>query len=628
MVSMLFVSGCGKDKTDSADKGNDAETTTATTTTTTKGTEGESTTTTTTGTVGDSTTTATGSTTSTEAASTTKKPTTTTPPSNIVTKPTKTGTTTVTPSDPTSAFIANFEEWILNLTEYKKATPKVVTTKEGTITSYSFTGARNTADYCVHIHSGKKKEITAVYVTVKATEYDFMFPVLSYYVYESMGLTKMDYDTFWAQFDAFPKSIELTNQNESGSRMMCVLPDEFLTFSLWNNSVMKITVETVRTHLQGAECTGCYEDENRALNYMSLTGSGASLGLDTLMLDRALTNVGNRARLADVMNRAKSGEDITVAFIGGSVTEGAFASDYDKTSYAGLTFAWWEKTFPKANVTYLNAGIGGTSSLFGVHRLQEDVLDHKPDFVIVEYGVNDCDHPAQIEAYSNLLHRLLNDESAPAVMLLYVMGDSGNNNQENQVPVGLHYDLPMISYRDAIWPEVTAGRFAWNEIGADYVHPTDFGHALISELVIAYLTRTYETLSSISTKAPSYSKSYQTYVYENAIYYHRDNIKPTASNGVREVSKQNTSWQGNSGSSITFTFTGKRCILAIPTAYKDNYNISVRIDGGAPIKVETYLFHGGMFANSLVLDSDKVEEHTIEIICNSGTMYIGGLFVS
>ena len=630
MVSMLFASGCGKDKTDSADKDNGAESTTATTTTTTEGTEGESTTATTTATAGESTTATTGSVTSAQTSSTTKKPTTTTPPSNIVTKPTKTGTTTVTPSDPTSAFIATFEEWILNLTEYKNATPKVVTTKEGTITSYSFTGAKNTSDYCVHVHSGADKSISAAYVTVKATEYDFMFPVLAYYVYDSLGLTKLDYDAFWEQFDAFPNSLELSHKSESGYRMSCVLPDEFLTFTFWGKSlsIATITVDKVSTHLQDSQCAGCYEDPNRALNYMTLTSNGAYLGLDTIMLDRALTNVGNRARLADVMQRAKNGEKITIGYIGGSVTEGAFASDYDKTSYAGLTFAWWEKTFPKAQFTYVNAGIGGTSSLFGVHRLQDDMLKYDPDFVIVEFGVNDCDHSKQIEAYSNLVHRLLNDKSAPAVMLLYVMGDSGNNNQENQAPVGLHYDLPMISYRDAIWPEVTAGNFTWGEIGADYVHPTNFGHALISELVIAYLTRTYEDLSSISTKAPSYATPYQPYVYGDAIYYHKGNIKPTASNGVREVSNTDTSWQGSSGSSVTFTFTGKRCILAIPTAHKDSLNVSVRIDGGTPVKVESYLFHGGKFANALVFDSDKVGEHTIEIICDGGTMNIGGLFVS
>ena len=379
--------------------------------------------------------------------------------------------------------------------------------------------------------------------------------------------------------------------------------------------------------MQNAQCSGCYADINRALNYVTLTDKGETLGLDIAMLDRSLVNIGNRARLVDVMKRAKNGEKLTVGYLGGSVTEGAYASNYDKTSYAGLTFAWWEKTFPKADFTYVNAGVGGTSSLFGVHRVEEDLLKHEPDFVIVEFAVNDCDSPYQTEAYANLVHRILNDDSQPAVLLLCVMNENGKNNQDLQVPVGKHYDLPMISYRDAIWPEVKNGKYLWAEIGADYVHPTDFGHSIIAELVISYLTKTYQDLSTISDKSPSHSKVYMPYVYENATYYNKNNITPTTVSGFSTVNTKNISWKGGAGGTISFTFTGQRCILAIPTTYKDSVDISVRIDGKI-VSMNGYLFHGGAFANALVYDADEAAEHTIEIICNSGTAYIGGLFIS
>ena len=546
----------------------------------------------------------------------------------VLTKPTKTGTTASVSADPTAAFVAQFEEWLLNLTDYQKPTPKVVKVSDGTITSYALKGAKYTAEVCVHIHSNADKSIGAVYVTVAEKDYDFMFPVVSYYVYDSLGLKKLDADGFLAQFDAFPDTLTLANKSESGYRMSCVKPDEFLTFAVLGKGALSATADSVSAHLQSVNCNGCYADKERAMNYMELTDKAATLGVDVAMLERALVSVGNRARLASVMQRAQNGEELTIGFIGGSVTEGAYASDYNKTSYAGLTFAWWEKAFPQATFHYVNAGFGGTSSLFGVHRVQEDLLQYEPDFVIVEFGVNDCTDPYQTEAYANLVHRILNSASAPAVMLLYVMNSDGSNTQAYQVPVGEHYDLPMISYRDAVWPEVKAGRYLWDEIGADWVHPTNMGHAIIAELVISYLTKTHETLATVTEKAPSYSNPYKAYVYENAIYYNRNNITPTHSEGIREMNKKNISWSGNAGSSVIFTFTGKRCIVAIPTDYKDSMDVSVRIDGGAPIKLESYLFHGGSFANYLVLNGDEVSQHTIEIICHSGTMYIGGLFVS
>lgn len=622
-VSMLLMSGCGKKAPASDGKNESTTTTTTTTTTATTTTEGDvSTTTDTTTTEKNDTASATGST-----ASTTKKPT-TPPTSAVMTKPTKTGTTSVTPKDPTSAFLATFEEWILNLTEYQKATPKVVKAKDGTITSYSFVGAKNTSDYCVHIHSAADKSIVAVYVTVKATDYDFMFPVLSYYVYDSLGLTKMDYDAFWEQFEAFPNSVELQNKSESGYRMSCLLPDEFLTFAVVGKSVLNASVETVRTHLTDAECSGCYADKNRALNYMSFTDKSEGLGLHTAVLDRALTNAGNRARLADVMKRAQNGEELTIGFIGGSVTEGAFASDYEKTSYAGLTYAWWVKNFPKAKFNFVNIGYGGTSSLYGVHRVQKELLDKNPDFVVVEFGVNDCTHAIQKEAYANLVHRILSYQSQPAVMLLFVMGDAGDNRQMDQEPVGFHYDLPMISYRDAIWPEVTAGRIKWSEIGADYVHPTNLGHAMIAELMISYLTNAKENLANISTKAPAMPQPYVPYVYGNAVFYDRNNIQPVSMTGFRQVSNKKVSWMGSAKSSITFEFTGKRCFVIVPTENKDNLDVSIRIDGGAPVKMDNYIFHGGAFSNYLVLDNSTSAKHTIEIICNSGSLNLSGLFVS
>ena len=613
---MLFLSACGKE--DVADDATQSSASTTTTTTVADGEETSTTTaenTTTSATAGESTT------------STTVKP--TTSQTVALTKPSKTGTTASTPKDPTSAFVAEFEGWLENLTEYKIVSPKVTNVTDGTVMTYNLTGAKNYADYCVHIHSAKDKSIRTVFVTVEEQDYDFMFSVLSYYVYASLGLTKMDVDAFLVQFDAFPATIELQNKAEGEYRMACAKPDEFLAFVAFNKSVTNLTPLRVSERLQSAECGGCYDDVNRALNYMALTDHAEDLGITTVMLEHALVSQGDRARLANVMRRALKGEEITIGYIGGSVTEGAYASDYNKTSYAGLSFAWWEKTFPKAKFNFVKAGYGGTSSLFGVHRVQEDLLKYNPDLVIVEFGVNDCDHAMQTEAYANLVHRILTYSSQPAVMQLYVMNEGGSNTQAEQVPIGLHYDLPQISYRDAVWPEVKNGTFAWAELAADWVHPTNQGHAMIAELMIAYFTKTYQDLTEIATTAPAVAQPYMEYVYKNATYYHKGNITPLSMSGFKAVSNKNTSWYTSGKGSITFEFTGKRCILALPASYYDSgWDVSIRMDGGAPVALGGPIFSGGSFANILVFNEKTEGKHTIEIICNSGLMYIGGLFIS
>ena len=87
------------------------------------------------------------------------------------------------------------------------------------------------------------------------------------------------------------------------------------------------------------------------------------------------------AALAAVMRKAEAGEPVTIACIGGSITQGTISNGTDdsqvspKKSYADIYFSWWEQTFPDTEFTFINAGIGATDSYIGVHRVQKDVLD-------------------------------------------------------------------------------------------------------------------------------------------------------------------------------------------------------------------------------------------------------------
>jgi len=45
----------------------------------------------------------------------------------------------------------------------------------------------------------------------------------------------------------------------------------------------------------------------------------------------------------------------------------------------------------------------------------------------------------------------------------------------------------MISYRDALWPEVEAKRLQWGDFTADTIHPNDRGHAAIAAFIVSLL---------------------------------------------------------------------------------------------------------------------------------------------
>ena len=87
-------------------------------------------------------------------------------------------------------------------------------------------------------------------------------------------------------------------------------------------------------------------------------------------LQDAVMSTGNNARLKQVIERAGNGEEITVATIGGSITEGAGASRYAECWAARLRvmFGTAYGRDNGKNVHLVNAGVGGTPSPFGYMR--------------------------------------------------------------------------------------------------------------------------------------------------------------------------------------------------------------------------------------------------------------------
>ena len=124
-----------------------------------------------------------------------------------------------------------------------------------------------------------------------------------------------------------------------------------------------------------------------------------------LNYDQGIVNEGNVNRLHKLMDKAKKGGEIRLSFIGGSITQGAASSD-SKLCYANLVYEWWMEKFPKTEFIYNNAGIGGTTSQFGVARVERDVLITNPDFVLVEFSVNDMANEHFVETYEGLIRKI------------------------------------------------------------------------------------------------------------------------------------------------------------------------------------------------------------------------------
>ena len=93
----------------------------------------------------------------------------------------------------------------------------------------------------------------------------------------------------------------------------------------------------------------------------------------------------------------------TYVFFGDSVTEGCFAlyeTSYGFDTYREPTLVYHALLKPMLEargeaVNIVNAGISGDNSFRAQDRLDQDVLAHHPDTVVVCFGLNDALHPLE-----------------------------------------------------------------------------------------------------------------------------------------------------------------------------------------------------------------------------------------
>lgn len=191
----------------------------------------------------------------------------------------------------------------------------------------------------------------------------------------------------------------------------------------------------------------------------------------------------NPRDIIQAVKRVKEEKHGVLAFLGGSITQGSLATK-PETCYAYLVYEWWKKTYPDVSFTYINAGIGGTNSLFGAARVEEDVLSCNPDFLILDFSVNDDNTDFFMETYESLIVRILSHSKRPGVMALCnAFYEDGSSAYECHKKVLDHYSIPYVSVRETLYQDILDGKTAIKDITPDGLHPNDEGHKKIADLV-------------------------------------------------------------------------------------------------------------------------------------------------
>lgn len=361
------------------------------------------------------------------------------------------------------------------------------------------------------------------------------------------------------------------------------------------------------------------------------------------MIARSFLSPGNNYRIKKVLEKARNGEDVLLAYIGGSITEGANATDetcYVTKSYDG--FVELAGAGEKGNVSFINAGLGGTSSALGIMRYDRDIVElagRKPDIVFIEFSVNDWQEPTKGEAFESLIRRIYGAENEPAVVLVFAVFKSRWNMQSDYIPLGKIYNLPMISILDAVVPALDEEYTLSEDLFfSDIYHPTQYGHRIMADCI----TYMFEQLDAAEADEP-YALPQQS--WNGGSYEHVAMIDSTRQEAVTQLSAGGFSGKDNALGNYRYgerpktfpdnwmhqaesgdeAFRMKLTCKSLLMAYKQSGDkkfgsVDVYVDGEFVTKVDGYSDGGWNNPVPVQLIKGREEaEHVVEIKMSEGS---------
>ena len=341
------------------------------------------------------------------------------------------------------------------------------------------------------------------------------------------------------------------------------------------------------------------------------------------MMKKAVVSYGNTDMMQKVIKKAQSGKKVTIAYLGGSITEGISAGAED--CYAKLSYKHFaEKYGTGDNVEYCNAGLSGTPSKLGIFRLDRDVLSSDPDICFIEFAVNDSNDPEHQGAYESIVRTLLGKNIAP--VLLFSVTKDDYSAQDYMKEIGEAYDLPMISYRNTILDTIEHGDITWKDISGDNIHPNVPGHKIVAQLLKAYIADVDANLDSISGEESDFSTPATKAGFENGTLLSpsTEGIDVTATGSFRQMENPFGGFNGFwlckgtdlSDSALTFKVNAKNIGLLFGKYTSNGCSAEIYVDDELVSTISADFTGGwGNYVECVHLKSfDTAGDHIVKIV--------------
>jgi len=325
----------------------------------------------------------------------------------------------------------------------------------------------------------------------------------------------------------------------------------------------------------------------------------------------------------------------TVAFLGGSITEGGGWREH--------ICEYLQQRFPDTDFTFINAGISSLGSTPGAFRLSRDVLSKGSiDLLFEEAAVNDVvsgrTDKEQIRGMEGIIrHMLIADSTTDIIVMNFVDPEKIASYNRGEIPavienfdkVSDHYDINTINLAKEVTDRINNKEFTWEDDFID-IHPSPFGHQIYANSIITFLENEFARDLTDADKITAHTvpEPYDPFCYANGVIIPFDDT--TELSGFKKV----TAWAppikvptrkgyvdvdmlvgDKPGDSLTFSFQGRAVGLMV-AAGPDAGMIEFSIDGEDYKKVDLFTpWSPGLylpFYRTLYAELDN-EKHVLQI---------------
>ncbi|WP_303806094.1 carbohydrate binding domain-containing protein [Ruminococcus flavefaciens] len=290
----------------------------------------------------------------------------------------------------------------------------------------------------------------------------------------------------------------------------------------------------------------------------------------------SIKHMGNTYRLTQKLTAAESGSPLTVAYLGGSITEGK--------NYTTPFSNYLKTTFAKGSFKEINAGLSGTSSVVGLVRSEKQIVEQKPDIIFLEFSVNDHEDIMYKKCFESCIKKFLDMPNEPAVGIIITRAKGGFSSQSQMYPIGKNFDIPVISMDDALTKAFNSNFLQPGDYYTDEYHPHQKGGQLVADCMAYYVRQALKS----ENQSAGYTQPTK-YVY-GAEYANCVNVDPKnltnfnagswkSGGGYNNNPGLNYSYTLNGGSPMTFKTQGKGLIIVFKANSSGMGSINVTVNG-------------------------------------------------